>query len=118
MSDAINKTPTVDFYIWQGAPKPIVFNELLDDGITQFQYPSTTQLVAAPPGLPPFTLTVGQGITLSMIGSTANAGFTALLTPAQSFLVAKGKYTPYKIWFNDPILPTIYMAGFLFGEGI
>ncbi len=113
---AVNKALVCDFYIWQGAPLPIVFDEVLANG-SYFQYPATMQMVVSPPGVAPFTLTVGNGITLSTFNSTSNALFTALLTPAQSLTIPKGKFTPYKIIINDAVAPSIYMTGMLVGEG-
>jgi hypothetical protein len=116
MKRPLNDTPSQDFIIHIGAPKPVVFQLRQGDGGVLRAFNSTLVMrVRHPAGS--FDLTVGNGITLNTSETVDDALVTARLTVEQSRLIPIGSRTRFE--FQEIIggAESVILMGSLIGKG-
>lgn len=116
MPRALNDTPSQDFIIHIGAPKPIIFRVRQGEGGLLRAFDSSLVMrVVHPAGT--FDLTPGNGITLSSDEGVADALVTARLSIEQSRLIPPGGRTRFEIQETAGGGDTIVLMGALIGKG-
>lgn len=111
---AINQALSVLVYVFRGAAKPFVFGR--DAANVNVPFDTTLKCVITPRDTAVFTLTVGNGITLSNIGAVANAKARVQLDYNQSLAVVVGDFTQFKILEGTNPNERVIYHGRMIGE--